>query len=233
MPISRCGEVYSAMDDYRAKTAYQDEGAASMYDQIRFTSVRGRFGHYLDIRSLRRALSHVSNEEIQNLIDIPSGTSRTSKELIELGYDIYGSDVSFEMMESGKSKVNHRSNFLGFTQCDASQTPFLANSFDCLVCVRFIGHIPKEFRQPIFFEFRRISNYIIIELSLESNFVKLRKRLDRLINSGNNLPSRWKWEVFDNVGLEHELTDSGLTIIAKWPKFRFLSDSWFLLLGRK
>jgi ubiquinone/menaquinone biosynthesis C-methylase UbiE len=221
------------MGDYRAKSAYQNEDAASKYDQIRFTSIRGQLGHYLDRRSLKRALACISSGAVRNLIDIPCGTSRISKELIELGYDIYGSDVSFEMMESGKIKVIQHNNYFGFTQCDASQTAFQENSFDCLVCVRFIGHIPKDYRAPIFSEFRRISNYIIIELSLESNIVKFRKRIDKLINSGNQLPSRWDWEVFDTAGLEQELAGSGLTIINKWPKFRFLSDSWFLLLGRK
>ena len=221
------------MGDYRAKSAYQNKETASKYDQIRFTSIRGQLGHYLDSLNLRRALSHISNGEIRTLIDIPCGTSRIAKELIELGYDIYGSDVSFEMMESGKIKVAQHNNFIGFTQCDASQTAFQENSFDCLVCVRFIGHIPKDHRAPIFSEFRRISNFIIIELSLESNIVKLRKKVDRFLDSGNRLPSRWKWEVFDVAGLEQELAGSGLTIINKWPKFRFLSDSWFLLLGRK
>ena len=221
------------MSDYRAKTAYQNEDAASKYDQVRFTSLRGRLGHFLDRRSLRRALTHISNGEILNLIDIPCGTSRISKELIELGHNMFGSDVSFEMMESGKFKVEQRNNFLGFAQCDASQTAFLEDSFDCLVCVRFIGHIPLEVRKPIFAEFRRISKNIIIELSLESNFVMLRKKIDRSFGLGNNLPSRWNWEVFDTSGLEQELADSGLIIVTKWPKFRFLSDSWFLLLGRK
>jgi ubiquinone/menaquinone biosynthesis C-methylase UbiE len=137
------------------------------------------------------------------------------------------------MMESGKSKVDQEENFFGFAQCDASKTSFLNDSFDCLVCVRFIGHIPPEYRLAIFSEFRRISKYSIIELSLESDFVRLRKRIDQLIHSGNNLPVRWTWEVFSKSGLENELNESGLEIIAKWPKFRFLSDSWFILVRRK
>ena len=221
------------MNDYRAKTAYQNEDDASKYDQKRFTSLRGRFGHYLDKRALERALSHLSAEGIHNLIDIPCGTSRISKDLITLGYDLFGSDISFEMMESGKLKVNPNNKFFGFIQSDASQTGFFENSFDCLVCVRFIGHIPSEFRNPIFSEFRRISRYSIIELSLESNIAKMRKKIDRLLRSGSDLPSRWKWEVFTTSGLEQELADSGFVIIAKWPKFRFFSDSWFVLLGNK
>jgi len=231
--ILRCGEVYLTMSDYRAKTAYQNETDASSYDQKRFTSMRGRIGHYLDRRALGKALSQLSDHQVHTLIDIPCGTSRISKDLIKLGYKLFGSDISFEMMENGKNKISHFRSFYGFAQCDASRAAFIDNSFDCLVCVRFIGHIPAEYRDSIFSEFGRISRFSIIELSLESNIAKMRKKIDRLLRSGSDLPSRWKWEVFDTAGLEQELADSGFKIIAKWPKFRFFSDSWFVLLGNK
>jgi hypothetical protein len=67
---------------------------------------------------------------------------------------------------------------------------------------------------------------------MESNLVKVRKKIDGFLNSGNNLPKRWKWEVFDRTGLEIELDGSGLQLIAMWPKFRFFSDSWFILVGK-
>jgi ubiquinone/menaquinone biosynthesis C-methylase UbiE len=221
------------MNDYRAKTAYQNENEASSYDKKRFTSLRGRIGDYLDRRALKRAFSQLSNHQVQNLIDIPCGTSRIMKDLLKLGYNLQGSDISFEMMENGKHKVNQYRTFWGFTQCDASLTAFNDDSFDCLICVRFIGHIPSDYRKSIFSEFNRISRFSIIELSLESNLVKLRKRMDRLIKSGTNLPNRWEWEVFNKSGLETEFSDSGLRIITMWPKFRFFSDSWFILVGEK
>ena len=220
------------MSDYRAKTAYQNENDASNYDQKRFTSLRGRIGHYLDRRALRKALTQLSDNHVQTLIDIPCGTSRISKDLLKIGYNLLGSDISFEMMENGKNKVNPFITFLGFTQCDASKTAFIDNSFDCLICVRFIGHIPSDYRSSIFSEFGRISRFSIIELSMESNLVKLRKKFDRIFNTGSKLPNRWSWEVFDRSGLETEFEDSGLEFIAMWPKFRFFSDSWFVLVEK-
>jgi len=221
------------MNEYQAKTAYQNDKEATSYDKKRFTSYRGRIGDYLDRRTIKNALSRLSNNHVQNIIDIPCGTSRISKELLELGYNLQGSDISYEMMANGKHKVNQYESFWGFAQCDASQTAFIDNSFDCLICVRFIGHIPSDYRKYIFSEFQRISKFSIIELSIESNFVKLRKRISRLIKSGSDLPKRWEWEVFDKPRLEKEFDDSGLKIIDMWPKIRFFSDSWFILVGEK
>lgn len=220
------------MNDYQAKNAYRNENEASSYDNKRFTSLRGRIGDYFDRRALKGILSQLSSNQIQNVIDIPCGTSRISRALLAFGYNLHGSDISLEMMLNGRYKVSQYRSFWGFTQCDASMMAFSNNAFDCLICVRFIGHIPADFRNSIFSEFRRISRFCIIEVSLESNFVKIRKMIEKLIKVGNNLPNRWEWEIFRKSGLEKELNDSGLEIITMRPKIRYFSDSWFVLVGK-
>jgi ubiquinone/menaquinone biosynthesis C-methylase UbiE len=137
------------------------------------------------------------------------------------------------MMQVAFEKVNEYKNFGGFFQCDASNLIFPDRSLDCVVSVRFMGHIPEEVRRRILREIHRVSRYAIIEYSIHSLFVTLRWRFERSIGHKALLPQRWGWHRFERSELINELSEAKLQIVKMWPKLPFLSDSWYVLVTRQ
>lgn len=227
------------MSDYEAKHAYQDLAEAQTYDTKRFGNFRGRLGDALDKRALSKALKLVtqklspSQTESLRVLDVPCGTGRVARFLAEQGYHVFGADISREMLLVAATKMGSTGAFGGFCQTDASNLSYSDNTFDCIISVRFMGHIPGNVRGQILAEFRRLSPYAIIEYSIRSRTAMLRRQIGRFLKTGQSLPQRWPWHIFDRQKLEQELQAAGFDIVNMWPKLRYLSDSWYVLVQRR
>ncbi|HRQ39346.1 MAG TPA: class I SAM-dependent methyltransferase [Chloroflexota bacterium] len=220
-------------NDYAAKRAYQDSEQAQSYDARRFSSWRGKIGHALDIRALKKVLVYLSNSpQTTKLLDIPCGTGRITRFLLEEGYMVTGADMSREMMQVAENKVAQFKNFDGFYQEDAAKTSFANDSFDCIVSIRFIGHIPEPVRVQMLQEFARISPYAIIEYSIKTPTVTWRRRIDHYLKTGLRLPARWPWHISGRDELTKELNQGGLQIVNMWAKLPLFSDSYYVLVQR-
>lgn len=220
--------------NYEAKEAYQDEEFAASYDTQRFSSFRGKMGDTLDKRTLKKSLAAISRAGKSSLriLDIPCGTGRISQYLLEQGESVTGADISNEMMQVAEQKVQSYDAFNGFYQMDASDLTFEDNSFDVIVAIRFMGHIPKDVRLKILKEFGRVSQYSIIEYNLKSKSVELRRSIDKALKSGNRLPNRWGWHIFEKEELYEEVKEAGLEVVKMWAKVPYLSGSYYVLLQR-
>jgi len=219
------------MNDYAAKTAYQSDEEAKSYDLKRFSGWRGRLGDYFDKKTLSEALSSIPQKRsgTLQLLDIPCGTGRITQYLIANGYQVVGADVSMEMMRVAQDKVGKLNSFGGFLQLDASQMNFKDKSFDCVVCVRFMGHIPKDVRIQILKEFQRVSHYILIEYSISSRWVNAQRRINHFLKTRSFLAKKWPWHIFSQEEILVEFQEAKLHLEKKWPKLPLLSDSWYLL----
>ena len=219
-------------DSYAAKEAYQDVEQAVSYDAQRFTSFRGKIGDALDKRTLKKAISAIPRAGAGPLqiLDIPCGTGRMTQYLLEQGEFVTGADISNEMMQVAEKKTNTFSTFGGFYQMDASDLTFDDNTFDVVVSVRFMGHIPRDVRLKILREFGRVSQYAVIEYSLKSKTVELRRNVDNILKTGSRLPKRWGWHTFEKQELFAEVKEAGLQIVKMWAKLPYLSDSYYVLL---
>jgi len=222
------------MNDYDAKQAYQNSAEATTYDTKRFKNLRGRIGNALDRRTLLKALAALSQSQsgFIKILDMPCGTGRMTHFLLEQGHYVVGADVSREMMRVARTKIIEGNTFGGFHQSDAAALCFKDDSFDCVVSVRFMGHIPKDARIKILAEFHRISRYAVIEYSIKSRVAMLRRQVDHYLGTGLPLPQRWPWHIFERQELYSELEEAGFRVINKWPKMYHLSDSWYVLLQR-
>lgn len=220
---------------YEAKEAYQNIDQASTYDAKRFSSFRGKVGDALDKRTLKKALSHIPRKDAAPLqiLDIPCGTGRITQFLLAQGESVTGGDISKEMMQIAEKKVSMFENFGGFHQMDASALIFDDKSFDVIVSIRFMGHIPRHVRIDILKEFSRVSQFLIIEYSLKSQIVAVRRRLDNLLKTGNQLPNRWGWHTFEKDELFAEFKEANLQVIKMWAKLPLLSGSAYVLLQSK
>lgn len=220
---------------YRAKQAYQNENLAESYDSTRFTSIRGRIGNALDQRALKNALSRLPamSGRPEMIADVPCGTGRMTRFLLDHGIAAIGADMSFQMMQLANEKIRAYETFNGFAQSDAARMAFGDDSFYCVVCVRFIGHIPRPTRAWIFREFSRVSRYTIIECSINTLIVQPRYRIDSLLTRRSQMSGDWPWHRFDEAELIEELSDGGLEPLGVFAKLPFLSDSHYVLAKRK
>lgn len=220
------------MTDYRAREEYRKPEEAASYDARRFATWKGRLGHALDQWALGRALRAVESgvSAPLRILDIPCGTGRFRPTLLDRGYRVTGADVSLEMIQVSRAK-HDPTPLMAYAQLDASKLAFCSDAFDCVMSVRFLGHIPADVRVQILREFARVSPAAILEVSLQSVVASLVGRL-RFGTLGSGLPKRWSWHVFSGPKLAEELASAGLRISAAWPKLRWLSNSWYVLATR-
>lgn len=220
--------------EYDAKRAYQDSTEAESYDARRFSTIGGKIGDALDKRAIAHLLTGLQRLQPTplRLLDIPCGTGRITRFLLEKGYHVSGADISQQMMDVAQMKMGRIENFGGFYQQDASKLDFEDDSFDCVVCVRFIGHIPGDVRIDILREFHRVSKFVIIEHSIESRTVRLRRQIDHYLRTGSILPKRWAWHIFRKSEFDEELMKAGFQPVNIQAKLPYLSDSYYVLARR-
>lgn len=82
------------------------------------------------------------------------GTGRSAFSMIKRGYSYIGVDVSNEMMEELRRKLQNIPNRLSLIQTDATSLPFKDNTFDVAIAVHVLHLIPN-WRQAVA-EIRRV-----------------------------------------------------------------------------
>ena len=222
-------------EDYTARDAYRDETVASVYDNKRFKSFRGRLGNWLDKRAINLALNYLP--QIEGLIlDIPCGTGRITSMIAEAGYTAIAADVSFEMINVARNNFTKDSiDVLDFIQTDATYLPFPDGEFVCVTAIRFMGHIPPATRVEMLREFGRTSQkYVIVDYSVSNPIVNFRRWVENLIRAKDwGFKKNWGWQSVSRQQLEEEFRDANLQAVHWFPKIRFLSDASIVLLKRK
>ena len=132
-------ERVSGLRDYYAKDA-------SRYDEDRFGQRKGRLyneAHYRALRDMIRAGTVASDDISLRVLDIATGTGRTSVRLADEGFTVCGLDITPEMLYVALGKKSAESK-LGFCIGDAFSLPFADNSFDVVLCCRMLQMIPRE-----------------------------------------------------------------------------------------
>jgi ubiquinone/menaquinone biosynthesis C-methylase UbiE len=145
---------------YQAAQAYKDENFARQYDRSRYHQTPAR--QQRD-RNTQRALMEVLGrlEGGKALLDLPCGTGRLSRMLIDAGYTYTGSDISQEMIDIAIEKTGeaHRSQFV---QANGEALPFEDEAFDIVLSVRFLGRVPVGPRLNILKEMHRVSKRYLV-----------------------------------------------------------------------
>ncbi len=140
---------------YEAKQHYQREEIASTYDVIRFRGLRGAFVNRLELGLLMRSLAGLPRGAC--VLDLPSGTGRLVRHLAQAGYRAVGADISLPMLREAR-----RSRTIPLARADAESLPFADNSFDAVVCLRLMSHLPPEARATILHEMARVARERVV-----------------------------------------------------------------------
>jgi ubiquinone/menaquinone biosynthesis C-methylase UbiE len=212
---------------YQAKIRYQDKGIAERYDQERFSSLLGRWVNHLEKKTLLNCMKELMPED--TVLDIPLGTGRIAAFLLSRGFQVAGADISEEMMALAKNRLRGFPNFMGAYLEDAEHLSFPDGSFDAVVSVRFMLHLPPPVRIKILKEMKRVARKGLFVAYCVSGFTtEISKFLQGIgKKSGDLLYPGTKKQ------MEEEMDEAGLEIIRDLPMLRFVSEAHYLALRSK
>lgn len=156
------------LERWRAKQAhYQDERVAREYDAARFTGARGAGSTARKWNAIRRALGD-EFERCATFLDVPCGTGRFAASLASAGKRFVGADLSHAMLGEARRAVDAESASaaeracFGLVQADAARLPFADASFDVVLSIRFLFHVPRELRPAILAEMARVARRAVV-----------------------------------------------------------------------
>jgi len=160
--------------EYTARESYRNIEKASGYDEIRYKGIHGRLKNWTKKLAIGKGLSYIG--PIESILDLPCGTGRFYSFLSRKGYNIFGADISHEMMMVSKNKNRSYSNHHGYVQCDAEHIPFGDGSIDCILSIRFMFHLPPDVRKRVLSEMYRITGrWVIVDFRHSTFKTSVRK----------------------------------------------------------
>jgi ubiquinone/menaquinone biosynthesis C-methylase UbiE len=149
-----------ASETYKAKTHYQQVKIAEDYEEERFSRWYGRMAHRME----SEALAGVIRRHFRaggSILDLPCGTGRLLDTYGSGGFTVTGADISDEMLKIARTRFSGSSNY-SFIKCDAERLQLEDESFDYLVSLRLMCHLPKDVRQRVLAEMARVTKRILI-----------------------------------------------------------------------
>jgi ubiquinone/menaquinone biosynthesis C-methylase UbiE len=172
--------------DYREK--YKSKEKAERYDTRFFSSKKGQIFTRRESKQLKAAFK--SFEDKGYILDMPCGTGRITAQLLDEGFSVVGGDISREMLDVAKNKLEDHPNMKKLEIMDGSNIPYEDNTFDGAVCIRFMCNLPLDLQKTILKELVRVSKEtLVIGFSRDSFHYRLRNKLKRLIiGSANDYP---------------------------------------------
>jgi ubiquinone/menaquinone biosynthesis C-methylase UbiE len=114
---------------------------------------------------------------------------------------------------------------VGLVAADAEAMPFADNSFDVVMCIRFLFHVPPEKRVVMLREMARMARrYIILDYRMRFSLRNLRQRVFSALRLAKPLKGK-----VTRKQMRRELADAGLEPIAAFPVARIFSDKLIVL----
>ena len=208
---------------YRAKEHYRDAEVAETYDDQRFTSRKGRFVDRRERSLIADALHRSGVGRGARILDVPCGTGRLTRSLAVEGFAVTGIDVSEAML----ARAAERMTGLAVTDApalavgDAEALPFGDASFDVVISLRLLGHLPPPARQRALREFRRVSRGHVIVAYYDRRSVQGLARRRR--RSGT------PWHPVSPGEIDAELRDAGLRRVHRQSLLPVISETVVIL----
>jgi ubiquinone/menaquinone biosynthesis C-methylase UbiE len=217
------------MNTSSVKDNYQAVSVARAYDRERFSSLVGRTFDKLEKRAIRkvigRALPDVGSAQV---LDIPCGTGRVTELLLGIGLEVMGGDISPAMMEVAQEKCTQFGSRATFRRLDLDGLDLPVGSFDLVSCIRLFHHLDTAARGRILRELARVSRrYVLVNVSLSTAFLRLRRWLKRLLRQGISTTS----STWDDI--RQEADGAGLKLVARTFVLPFVSEDVVLLFEKR
>jgi len=214
------------MGEYKARGHYQDARIVEGYEEKRFSGLSGWLRIHLERRAVKKALAQL--QKGLSILDMPCGTGRFASLLIERGDKLVGADISLKMIQFAKKRTDLSRGILGSVRCDAEALPFRDGAFDCLLCFRFLPHLPLQSRERVLRELARVSRGALI---LDYRYKYAFRSLSRWIRHRLGLakPLRPRYSLSQ---ISREIQRAGLSLV-KWTPVVWLFSEKVVLLCRR
>ena len=145
--------------NYSAKTVYRDIAVADVYEQRRFQTWKGRKAGDLETQRMVSGLHRLGVKPDGVVVDVPAGTGRLTRRLLDEGFQAVGMDISSAMLRQGFAihGLGAEEAFLGATSADVEHLPLASGSVDAVVSLRLMGHLPPATKERAVAEMLRVS----------------------------------------------------------------------------
>jgi ubiquinone/menaquinone biosynthesis C-methylase UbiE len=213
------------MNHYQGKDRYKDPIVVKNYDQKRFRSLKGKLTDIREKACIEKALRIAKTNG--PILDIPCGTGRITELLLRKGYKVTGADISPEMINYAKSRTFQYKDSVDFEIQDIEHLDFASNSYNMILTIRLLHHIPMSLHEKILKELHRVTRkWVIITFSNKYTIQNIKRNFISLFNK---FP---RYSISPEV-FEKEAREAGFEIRLRLPLFLFFSESIFVLLEKQ
>lgn len=172
------GVMYNRMT-FDRQTAWKSARTAANYDRQRFSSLGGRFHDLAEKRAIGKLLEVAGRERpIDRVLDIPCGTGRISRWLLDAGCRVECADVSDAMIDVAMQRIGDASGLIGFDLLDVFQIARPPDSYDCVTCIRLFQHFRSEERIAALRELGRVSKrFVLINVMYSAGYYAVLRKI--------------------------------------------------------
>jgi SAM-dependent methyltransferase len=212
------------MTTYPGREHYQDEEVASTYDAqynapIRLWNLRARVYGWCEERTFLHLLRGAP--EGGKVLDLPVGTGRYLKYMLDRGHEVGAADISAEMLQVARQRIGRHPGILFFEVADAVAMPHPDGVFDGVNCMRLYHLVSPRARARMLREVRRVGRgWAILYFGMRSPWLDLRRSVrERLIGQDVSDPYPISMR-----GLRRELDAVGMQLDAAQWVLPWLAD---------
>lgn len=145
----------------------------------------------------------------QKVLDVPFGTGRFAEIYLDRQLEVHGVDISGDMLDQARIVLGENAGKCALQTSDALDLPFDDDSFDFLVCNRFIKWLPElDLVDRALCEFSRVSRgQMLVQWNVKREKSILSQFADKLTGKGSTgdnvarLSQKTKYREADIVGL--------------------------------
>ncbi|HLX11510.1 MAG TPA: class I SAM-dependent methyltransferase [Bacteroidota bacterium] len=188
-------------------------------------------------------MDSVPRGEFRSVLDVGCGCGEYSAELMAMGLDVHGIDLSPAMIETSKHRLRKfaADSARRFHRGDVENIPFPDDSFDAVVCVGVFGYLLSDDRGvDEIMRVLRPNGWLVLSvqnaISLSNLDFFLRKKLQSMVrgsNSGNgkNILQQRSWSIPSTTG--DSLARFNYKSYNPWLLENFLERKGFVLHSRR
>jgi len=202
-----------SMKEHYSYAAYADPGMAASFDAKRFGGPIGQLLLEDQERILVKFLGDVSE---QRILDLGAGTGRAALALAKRGARVTAVDASTEMLAVAQRRAADSDLSIAFEQGDAHALAFPNRSFDSVVCLRLLMHVP-DWRQSLSELCRVADRRLVFDYPAMASTASLHAAWRRIaMQAGRHVEA---YRVFRSGDIARELRRHGFQITARHKQF--------------
>lgn len=178
--------------DYSAKKRYRDKEDVAQYEQLRFTTLLGKYRYYREQKAVSALIEYLPNNI--SIADCPCGNGRWWNLLARRATRIAALDLSPAMLNTAKKSACDFKIPIEICRASAEDIPLRDKVVDYSFCHALTKHLPVPVQYQVLKELSRISREgIICTFGIFSHFTYEFWRHRKLEESFPVWPEALQW----------------------------------------